>query len=179
MLKGERIALRALEFGDLPRRVSWVNTPEIRATLMFDYPLSLAKTEKWFRDSLMDDSKKHFSIMHPDSSEPIGMTGLLQLSHKHQRAQFYITIGERDFWGKGIANEVIQLVLEYGFVELNLNKIFLYTIENNQKARKIYEKNGFVAEGVQRQHYFCVGEFQNLHQHAILRSDWLERRNGE
>lgn len=176
MLKGKTISLRSLEFEDLERRISWVNNPDIRQTLMFDYPLSLAKTEKWFRDGLMDETKKHFSIMHPDDDLPIGMTGFLQINYKHQRAQFYITIGEQDFWGRGIAQEVIPLVLEYGFTELNLNKIFLFTLNNNDKARGIYEKNGFVAEGLQREHYYCVGQFQDLQQHGILRSDWLNRK---
>ncbi|MFC1500325.1 GNAT family N-acetyltransferase [Candidatus Zixiibacteriota bacterium] len=173
MLKGQQIYLRLLEESDLPLRVKWINTDEIRSTLMFDYPLSIAKTRQWFSNTLMDSTKVHFSIVDNESEKVIGMTGFIDINVKHQRSQFYITIGETEFWGRGIADEVLKIVLWYGFVELNLNKIYLYTLRNNERARKVYERNGFIEEGVLRQHYYCVGEMQDLHQHSILKSDWL------
>lgn len=176
MLETQRVLLRLLEERDLPLRVKWVNDPEIRHLLMFDYPLSLAKTQAWFRQTVMDATKVHFSIVDRATDAVIGMTGLLDISTRHQRAQFYITIGEKGYWGKGIAGEVINLVIEYGFRELNLNRIFLYTLPGNEKARKVYEKKGFVREGELRQHYYCVGKYQDLTVQSILKSDWLAGR---
>ena len=176
MFEGERVYLRPLEKQDLPLRVKWVNDPEVHETLMFDYPISLASTEQWFARASGDESKRNFSIVFKETDQVIGMTGLINIEVKHRRAQFYITIGEKQFRGKRIADEVIPLVLDYGFTELNLNKIYLYTITNNDRARKVYERNGFVQEGVLRQHYFCVGAFQDLYQHAILASEWQSRK---
>ena len=176
MFDGSQIYLRPLEREDLPLRVKWVNDPEVRRTLMFDYPVSLAKTQRWFNDSLMDDRKRNFSVLWRETDQVVGMTGLIEIEVKHRRAQFYLTIGEKDFWGRRIAAEVIPIVLHYGFVELNLNKIYLYTIPDNDRARKVYQRNGFVPEGVLRQHYFCVGQFQDLHQYGILRSEWEKIR---
>lgn len=48
----------------------------------------------------------------------IGITGLRDINIRHLRARFYITIGNKDFWGKHIHDEVIPLILEYGFFEL-------------------------------------------------------------
>lgn len=172
MLEGEKVRLRLLEEDDLPLRVKWVNTPEIRQNLMFDYPISLAKTRRWFQNSLLDASRVHFSILDAENGKVIGMTGLLDIDHRHRRAQFYVTIGEMEYWGRGIADEVIRIVLQYGFVEMNLNKIYLYTLDGNARARSVYERNGFVEEGILRQHHFCVGRFQDLHHYSILREEW-------
>lgn len=172
MLEATQITLRPLEEQDLPLRVRWVNDPEIRQMLMFDYPLSLAKTRAWFQKTVTDPTKVNFSIVDRETGTVIGMTGLIEIDIKHRRAQLYITIGEKAYWGRRIADEVIQLVLAYGFVELNLNKIYLYTLPANARGRKVYARNGFVTEGVLRQHYYCVGAYQDLTQQSVLRSEW-------
>ncbi|HOF89731.1 MAG TPA: GNAT family protein [Armatimonadota bacterium] len=179
MLESSRVYLRPLEEQDLPLRVKWVNDPEIRPMLMFDYPLSLAKTRAWFQKTLMDDTKVNFSIVEKETGAVIGMTGLIEISITHRRAQLYITIGEKKYWGRRLADEIIQLVLEYGFVELNLNKIYLFTLPANERGRKVYARNGFVTEGVLRQHYYCVGAYQDLTQQSVLRGEWAARRAAE
>ncbi len=176
MLNGERIFLRLIEREDLKKRVEWVNNPEIRQTLMFDWPLSLAKTEKWFQDQLINDTKRNFSIVYKENKELIGMTGLLDINIRHLRAQFYLTIGETSYHGKRLPDEIIPLVLEYGFIELGLNRIYLYTLNNNEKARQVYIRNGFELEGTLRSHYFCVGEYQDLQVMSVIKKDWLLNR---
>ena len=95
------------------------------------------------------------------------------ITHRHRKAQLYITIDEMDYWGTGIADEAVGMLLEYGFVELNLNLIYLYTLPNNARARRVYERNGLTEDGILRQHYYCVGQFQDVHHHSILRGEWL------
>src|SRR5690606_20150728 len=148
MLKSKNIYLRPLEKEDLKYRVEWVNDENIRESLMFDWPLSMANTEKWFQNQLFDDTKRNFSIIDNKTENVIGMTGLIDISLKHRRAQFYMTIGNKDYWGKRLPDENIPLVLEYGFKELGLNKIYLYTINVNEKARHVYKRNGFKPEGI-------------------------------
>ena len=83
-----------------------------------------------------------------------------------------MTIGEKDYWGRRIPDESISLVLNYGFNELGLNRIYLYTLNNNERARKVYKRNGFINEGILRKHYFCVGEYQDLQVMSILKDDF-------
>lgn len=176
MLNSKRIYLRLIEREDLSKRVEWVNDEEIREKLMFDWPLSFAKTEKWFNDQLINNTKRNFSIINKDDNKLIGMTGLLDIEIRHLRAQFYLTIGEKEYHGKRLPDEIIPLILEYGFVELGLNRIYLYTLDNNERARSVYVRNGFVYEGTLRNHYFCVGEYQNLQVMSIIKKDWLVKQ---
>ena len=139
---------------------------------MFDWPLSLSGTEKWFDMQDLDPKKRNFMIISKDSNLPIGITGLIDIDFRHLRGQFYMTIGEKDYWGKRIPDESIPLVLNYGFNELGLNRIYLYTLNNNERARKVYERNGFINEGTLRKHYFCVGEYQDLQVMSVLKDDF-------
>ena len=172
MLKAKRIYLRMLEKGDLKDRVLWFNDPEIYENLISDFPVSYAKTEAWFQNNLFDQTKVHFSICLNQTNELIGMTGLLQINRKDSHAQMYITIGNKKFRGLGLPDEVIPNLLKYAFFELNLNKIYLWTIPSNERARKVFEKNGFVQEAVMKNHLYCRGQYQTIMQHRVLKSDF-------
>lgn len=174
MYKNNDVIIKLIEKEDLEMRVKWINDPEIRSFLMFDWPTSKAKTEKWFNNQLLDDTKKNFTIFTEPNNKPIGMTGLIDINIKNRRAQFYLTIGEKEYWGKKIPDITIPMVLRYGFLELDLNKIYLYTLNNNERARRVYLRNGFKPEGVLKQHYYCVGNYQDLHMYGILREEYLK-----
>ena len=171
MLTGKKINLRLLEKEDLPSRVEWINDKENIKTLLFDWPTSNAKTEKWFNNVIMDTSKLNLSIVDKESNVLVGMTGLLNIDRINGHAQLYITIGNKEYRGRRLPDEIISLVLEYGFHEYGLKRIYLYTLPNNDRGRKVYERNGFKLDGVLRKHVFCRGKQQDLYIHSILRDE--------
>lgn len=177
MIHSNDVSLRLLEKDDLPSRVKWFNDSEINQYLVSDYPVSLAKTEAWFSKTILDCSKVHFSILENTNYDLIGMTGLLQISLKHSHAQMYITIGESRYHGQRLPDQIIPLVLEYGFMELNLNKIYLWTIPCNERGRSVYERNGFIKEAEMHEHMYCRGKYQTLIQHRVLKSEFLEGKS--
>lgn len=172
---GKEVYLRGVEKNDLKLRPKWFNDPEINRTLLMDYPISLATTLAWFRRVVTEQhhTRLDLSVCDKTTDKVIGMTGLLNIDRRHQHAQFYLTIGEKEFWGKHLSRGIIVMVLEYAFTGLNLNKVYLWTIPANEHARSVYERNGFVAEAVMKQHYFCRGSFQDIYQHRILKNEWI------
>ena len=176
MLKGERIRLRLLSQEDLKDRVEWINDEENIQTLLFDWPTSYEKTLKWYNGVIFDPAKLHFSIVDRETGELVGMTGLLNIDRINHHAQLYITIGNRKYRGQRLPDEVIPLVLEYGFTELELKKIYLYTLPNNERGRHVYERNGFRQDGILRQQVYCRGKQQDLYVHSILKEEF-EGRN--
>ena len=173
MLKGERIYLRPLSQNDLKDRVSWINDEENIQTLLFDWPTSYEKTLKWYNNILFDNTKFNLSIVDKENDTLVGMTGLLNIDRINHHAQLYITIGNKDYRGMHLPDEVIPLVLEYGFTELELKKIYLYTLPNNERARHVYERNGLKLDGILRQQVYCRGKQQDLYVHSILRDEFM------
>ena len=172
LFDAKTVYLRGLELDDLVHRPVWFNDPEINHTLLMDYPISYAKTLDWFHRSIKENKSINLSIIDKKAKIVIGMTGLLNIDYRNSNAQFYITIGNKDFWGQNIATQVIPRVLEYGFKHHRLHKIYLWTIPENSKARKVYERNGFKEEAHMREHYLCRGERKDIIQHAILYEDF-------
>lgn len=175
----EKVYLRGLEEDDLKLRPKWFNDPEINRTLLMDYPISLATTVAWFKRILPQQhhSRLDLSICDKTTNSVFGMTGLLNIDRRNAHAQFYITIGEKEFWGRHISSEVIRMILNYAFVNVNLNKVYLWTIAANKHARLVYERNGFTQEAFMKQHFYCRGGFQDIYQHSILKEEWVRIQN--
>ena len=56
-------------------------------------------------------------------------------------------IGEKTFWGKGIASKCVETVVHFALKELGLKKINAGYYENNIGSAKVLEKCGFIVEG--------------------------------
>jgi diamine N-acetyltransferase len=171
---GENIYIRPLEKKDLILRPQWFNDPEINRTLLIELPISFEGTKRWFKRILPQQniSRVDLSICDKKTNEVIGMTGLLNINKTHLHSQFYMTIGNKEYWGKHLPDEVIPIVLWLAFKIYNLNKVYLWTIDSNERARRVYERNHFKKEGVLREHLFSRGKIKDIHQHSILKKDW-------
>ena len=93
-----------------------------------------------------------------------------------QRAELGIAVQDKTQWSKGYGTDAIKLAMEYGFDDLELNRIELTVDEANARGRRCYEKCGFVEEGLLRQHRFVEGEFGNTVVMSVLKSEWEARR---
>ena len=89
-----------------------------------------------------------------------------------------IGIGDRQDWNKGYGTEAMHLAVDFGFRELNLQRITLSTFEFNPRAIRSYEKVGFQHEGRQRQFLLHDGQRWDLIIMGILRSEWEQARSG-
>ena len=99
---------------------------------------------------LQESSKsKSFAIIK-DYSELCGLISLERQDDIHRMtAELGYWIGE-PFWGNGIVTKVINLITDYGFSEMKLERIFAGVFDFNKPSMKALEKNGYKLEGVFR-----------------------------
>ena len=81
--------------------------------------------------------------------------------------------GGRD---RGLGTESVRLITGYGFEQLGLHRICLEVYSFNPRARRVYEKVGFVAEGVLRDALRWNGEWIDTTVMSILAPEWLRHR---
>lgn len=170
------IRVRLLEPSDLPIRVCWMNDERIYRQMPLHVPVSLSGTQKWFSNILLSASRYDFAFVNEGGSEgqdgqPIAMGGLVDIDHRNSRAELYIMV-DPSLTGKGVGTRVLRWLCNFGFGYLNLNRIYLFTLESNERARSFYEKNGFVFEGVLRKHAYHLGRLVDRYVHAMLRDEW-------
>ncbi|MDF2645375.1 MAG: acetyltransferase, family [Paenibacillus sp.] len=177
MLEGQRISLRCLEVEDLPLIAAWRNQSEIRRSFFNKALLAASGQKKWFERIIEDRSKQFFVGVSKDSNLPFGMISLVDIDLANQKAEIGTTIvGDQSMWGKGIASEMIALLLEYAFVDLGLNRVYAYAIDYNKGSIRVKEKGGFQMEGVLRQHHYSNGSFHDVMIMGITRQEWLTKK---
>src|SRR5262245_60631972 len=120
-LIGESIYLRPLERADAPLMQSWFNDPEIRRTIKRDRPIDLQAEEAFIAKINQDESGLGVVIVDRASDAAIGACGLMNIDSRNRSAMFGITIGDKAFWGKGIAKQATALIAKHAFETLNLN----------------------------------------------------------
>jgi RimJ/RimL family protein N-acetyltransferase len=89
-----------------------------------------------------------------------------------------IAIGERDCWGKGYGTDAMRLILQYAFIELNLQRVSLGVHAYNARAVRSYEKAGFCVEGAIRGETLREGRRLDGLYMGVLRQEWLARQAG-
>lgn len=106
---------------------------------------------------------------------PVGLIDLLDIDSKNNKAEYYITIGNRGYLGKGIAYKASNLLLEYAFDHLKLNRVFLYTEYDNKAAQRLFEKIGFKREGLVKDDLYCRGKYVSRYLYGICKNDFIEK----
>ena len=155
-LAGDLCYLRALLPSDLAGPMAtWENDFEVRRYLFRGlrpaHPEAIRRAAEASRDSERD---VEFAVIRSDSDTHVGVTGIHSVNWVARTGEFRILIGARDAWGTGLGTEATQLTVAYAFESLNLNRVWLGVNAEHASAIHLYEKCGFVREGVLRQEYY-------------------------
>lgn len=174
---GTRVRLREYRHEDLVPIRQWVNDGGITGYLsdIFLYPHGLESTESFLAD-MMDQRPdcRSFVIAEADTELYIGQIGLDTIDWKNRFARIGIVIGQADRCGRGLGTEAMKLLCGYAFNELNLHRLELEVYDFNVRAYRSYLKCGFVEEGRQRQKLYRHGQYCDIIQMGLLRSEWTE-----
>lgn len=156
---------------DLPARVKWINDPRVNQYMYFQLPVSLQGTIKWY-EKVNRNYDRFDLVFKNEAGVPVGMSGITSINTAFRNGEFYIFINP-DMQGKGVGKAITAWMLDYGFLALDLSKIYLYVDGSNQRAVELYEKIGFVKEGHLRQHRMKNGKYHDKLVFGMLRSEWL------
>jgi RimJ/RimL family protein N-acetyltransferase len=148
--KFKRVYLTKILNDDMECIYRWFSDPEFLKFYDYIPPVPLTKEQV---DKLLNDYEKNeesivFAIRLKESKEIIG--------------------------GKGYGSEALDMLLEYGFNEFNFHRIQLNVLEFNHSAIALYEKAGFVKEGLFREFVLRDKKRYDLILYGLLRNEWQE-----
>lgn len=113
-----------------------------------------------------------FAIFDKKTSNLIGDLNLDSIDLENKHCGIGITIGNKDYWGKGFGEEAIKITTNYCFKKLGLNKVYLDVWEDNKRAIKCYQKCGFKYDGILRQHVRRHKKYHNKILMSLLKREW-------
>ena len=176
-----RVYLRPFEASDAETYRRWRADAEPMALAGWHEraPLSLAQVERRIA-RIADDQGKEvytFLICLVEDERPIGEVMLTDLDYVNGSASLGIVIGEPDEWGKGYGTDAVRALVDFGFAELRLERIWLEVATDNPRAERSYTKAGFTREATLRHDRWEGGRYTDGYVMSILRDEWQSRRS--
>lgn len=95
----------------------------------------------------------------------------LGINLPNQMAELGYWIG-MPFWNKGFCTDAARRVLQFGFDELGLNKIYARHLGGNTGSARVMQKIGMTKEGMLRQHVMKYGVLNDIVEYGILKSEY-------
>lgn len=176
VLETERLILRKVEITD--------------ALGIFDY-FSRDEVTKFYDVETLTDEEQAVDLVHglsfryrtrtqirwgitsKESNAIIGSCGFHGIEQEHLKAEVGYEL-HPSHWGTGIMTEALHKVIDYGFNQLELNRIEAFYHPSNLASQKVLEKNEFKYEGILRQRFFVKGTFMDAALSAIVKEEFLE-----
>ena len=178
MLEGTKVRLRSYTKADLPKAREYLNDPEVGAGLRrgIRFPFRPEDEEKFY-DSIDPNSTKgySFAIECKESGQYLGGCGMHDIDSKNRMATVGIFLG-KEHVGKGYGTDAMQVLVDFCFNEINLNRVKLNVFAFNKRAIRCYRKTGFKIEGTLRQEVFRNGKYHDSLVMGLLRSEWEKTR---
>ena len=174
---GKRIMLREFRQEDISGMRSWATDNDACAGLgpLFIAPQPWEKTERMLNEYLNGTAGgANFAIADREKGNYLGQCNLLSVDRVARHAEMAIVLAP-DSVGRGYAREAIGLLLRYAFDEMNLRRVHLKVLADNERAIRCYEACGFRREGVLREHAYHAGRYTDIVVMGILKSEWAAR----
>jgi RimJ/RimL family protein N-acetyltransferase len=168
------IRLRELERKDVPLVNRWRQDRSLTAGLGAPHRhIGIEVDERWFEAYLQRrGTDVRCAICRDDEQEPVGLVSLTGIDPIHKHAELHILLGDKAAHGRGIGTDATRAMLGHGFRDLNLHRIYLFVVDSNTVARRMYEKVGFRHEGTLREAAFKEGAYEDVHLMGVLQSEF-------
>lgn len=162
MFKGERLYLREMNKGDATLKYcSWLSDAEVTK-----YLATKGSTIEDLQSYILEKNKREdvslFGIFMNDDDNHIG-TIKLEFKDSNKVIDIAMMIGDKNYWGKGLIQEAMKLLIDYCFNVLGNKTISLGVVRQNKSAVKAYKKVGFsVVEIIENYVKYPNGTFDQV-----------------
>jgi RimJ/RimL family protein N-acetyltransferase len=174
----ERLVLRELRASDAVAVAAGAGDRQVAQYLIAvpsPYPIALARRWVLHRIEWWKQGRGvTFAVTHADEPDPLLGTVSLRRYVRDRRAELGYWLAA-PVWGHGFATEAVQAVVDFGFRQLGLARVYAQVLAGNRASLAVLDKLGMVNEGVKRQHVNKARRLHDVVLYGLLRDEWLRR----
>ncbi|BET50036.1 GNAT family protein [Kitasatospora aureofaciens] len=178
VLTGDKTVLRPFTAEDADVMWEIVNDPEVvRFTFEPTTELTLDRLRSWYGVRTADPDRLDLAVTDRATGELVGEVVLYEWDPAARSCTFRTLMGPRGR-GRGLGSEATRLVVGHAFEQVGLHRVQLEVYADNPRARRVYEKAGFVVEGIRRQAALRDGAWVDDVLMAVLDHEWAAHGSG-
>jgi len=171
-----RLVLRQLREDDAAALFSVLSDPEVMTWWSSGPHLSLAETETYVRGNAAEG--QGFLCWAITAGDDVALGWVILIDGKPGVKEVGYIL-RRDHWRSGIAREAVGRVIEHGFGDPNLRRIFADTDPENIGSIALLKRLGFQYEGRLRGEWETHIGVRDSLIYGLLRDEWGARRGDE
>lgn len=174
IIETERLILRSLREGDAEDLFDYASEAKVSRFMPWEAHRTIEDSKEFIAfvlNAYKQKNKLTWAIELKTDEKMIGTIDFVKWLPKHSRGEIAYTLSHR-YWGKGFTAEAVKALLEFGFTEMQLNKIEAPIVPDNFQSQRVLEKAGMKFEGVARQHFRIKGKLVDLAQYSILKEEF-------
>jgi RimJ/RimL family protein N-acetyltransferase len=169
-LVGERVILRAVSADDAKGLLDLLSDPESsRLTGTRGLDVSLEAARSWYASRGEQDDRIDLAVIDRATGDYAGEVVLNELDRDDRSCNFRIAL-RPDCQDRGLGSEATRLIVDHAFA-IGLHRVELGVFAFNPRARRVYEKAGFVYEGTRRDALLWDGQWVDSIIMSVLRTD--------
>jgi RimJ/RimL family protein N-acetyltransferase len=152
-------SIRPFESTDIDSLIEFANNPKIAANLtdQFPHPYTRESAENFIKMTMLHSPPTIFAIdISGKASGGIGLHVQTDIHIKNAELGYWLA---EPFWGQGIMTKAVKHIVDYGFKNLDINRIFARPFGTNIASQKVLKNAGFVLEGKFKGTIYKNGEY--------------------
>jgi ribosomal-protein-alanine N-acetyltransferase len=162
------VTLRILEINDVSDTyVNWFKSKDVVLYSDNQYrSFSLFEQKKYVNNCLKNNDVDLYGIFF--KHHHIGNITVSGLNSIHKRAEISYVIGDISYWNRGFASLAVAQIIKISKKKYKLNKLYAGISAKNIGSIKVLEKNGFLLEGVKKNHLYYNNIFSDQLDYGLL-----------
>ena len=169
-----RLLLRELKESDWSSVLEYASDPEVVKYMDWG-PNDKSQTEEFIRRSMQAQQERprmhyNLAITLRTDLKLIGSCGI-NVSNPDDREGWIGYCLNKSFWKKGYATETAKALVEFGFRDLNLHRIFATCDPYNSASARVLEKAGMLREGHLHEYKWSKGKWRDSYLYALINKE--------
>ena len=139
------LRLRTYKNSDADKLVTWFSDEETFqkwAAGKLEWPIN-ADTFRFYAAELLKEENVWLATAVDEAGTPVGFLCMSDINYQKNSVHFSMIIVSDKYRGKGYGSQMLKLAIRYATELLGMKRITIRVFENNEGAKKCYERLGF------------------------------------
>ena len=177
VIETSRLLLRQISPLDVDNIFEYASDTDVTPFVIFETHITKEDSLSFIQFACEEFEKQSsiiWAILLKSENKMIGTIDLRNYNSIHRCGEVGYVIGKQ-YWNKGFVSEAMKAVIDYGFGELNLNRIESHCEHENTGSWHVMENCGMKYEGTLREKVFIKNRFRSMKMYSILKSEWIAK----